>query len=69
MPVTLEEEGEPEAAAPGLQRYLTEVPIIRPYVDVRPDSPLNTLVAGALRHPVFRIVGHTSECLTADLAA
>ncbi|HKW93653.1 MAG TPA: nitroreductase family deazaflavin-dependent oxidoreductase [Methylomirabilota bacterium] len=42
-------------AAPVLQRYVTRVPITRPYFDARPDSPLATFVAEAPRHPVFEL--------------
>jgi hypothetical protein len=40
-------------AAPVLQRYVTRVPITRPYFDARPDSPLAAFEAEAPRHPVF----------------
>ena len=43
----------PAEAAPVLQRYVTRVPITRPYFDVRPDSPLAAFEAEAPRHPVF----------------
>lgn len=42
-------------AAPVLQRYVTRVPITRPYFDVTPDSPLAAFVAEAPRHPVFAL--------------
>jgi deazaflavin-dependent oxidoreductase (nitroreductase family) len=42
-------------AAPVLQRYVTRVPITRPYFDARPDSPLATFEAEATRHPVFEL--------------
>jgi deazaflavin-dependent oxidoreductase (nitroreductase family) len=45
----------PEEAAPVLKRYVTEVPITRPYFDVQPASPLDAFRAEALQHPVFRI--------------
>jgi deazaflavin-dependent oxidoreductase (nitroreductase family) len=45
----------PQEAAPVLKRYVTEVPITRPFFDARPDSPLEAFVAEAHRHPVFRI--------------
>ncbi len=45
----------PAEAAPVLQRYVTRVPITRPYFDARPDSPLATFVAEAPRHPVFEL--------------
>jgi deazaflavin-dependent oxidoreductase (nitroreductase family) len=49
----------PEDAAPVLQRYVTKVPITRPYFDARPDAPLDAFRAEAAQHPVFRIVGET----------
>jgi len=42
-------------AAPVLQRYVTRVPITRPYFDVTPDSPLTAFEAEAARHPVFAV--------------
>jgi deazaflavin-dependent oxidoreductase (nitroreductase family) len=42
-------------AAPVLQRYVTRVPITRPYFDARPDSPLAAFVAEAPRHPAFEL--------------
>lgn len=42
-------------AARVLQRYVTRVPITRPYFDARPDSPLAAFVAEAPRHPVFKL--------------
>jgi len=43
----------PEASAPILKKYITLESIVRPYFDVRPDSPLEAFVAEAPRHPVF----------------
>jgi deazaflavin-dependent oxidoreductase (nitroreductase family) len=43
----------PADSAVVLRQYLREVPITRPYFDVRPDSPLEAFVAEAPRHPVF----------------
>jgi len=43
----------PGDAAPVLQRYVTRVPITRPYFDVTPASPLAAFEAEAPRHPVF----------------
>ena len=43
----------PADAAPVLQRYVTRVPITRPYFDAKPDSPLSDFVSEAPRHPVF----------------
>jgi hypothetical protein len=45
----------PEEAAPILKRYVTDIPITRPFFDPKPDSPLEAFVAEAHRHPVFRI--------------
>lgn len=42
-------------AAPVLQRYVTRVPITRPYFDATPDSPLAAFEAEAPRHPVFAV--------------
>ena len=42
-------------AAPVLQRYVTRVPITRPYFDATPDSPLAAFEAEAPRHPVFAL--------------
>lgn len=54
-PVALFEVGS-EEAAPVLRRYVTEVPITRPFFDVTPESSLAAFAAEAPRHPVFRIV-------------
>ena len=43
----------PADSAVVLRQYLREVPITRPYFDVRPDSPREAFVAEAPRHPVF----------------
>jgi hypothetical protein len=40
-----------------LKEYLKQVPIVQPYFDATPDSPLEAYVAEAARHPVFRFVG------------
>ena len=45
----------PAESAPVLKRYITEVPITRPYFDARPGSPLDAFIAEAPRHPVFLI--------------
>ena len=45
----------PAEAAPVLQRYITRVPITRPYFDANPDSPLAAFIAEAPRHPVFHL--------------
>jgi deazaflavin-dependent oxidoreductase (nitroreductase family) len=44
-----------EDAAPVLQKYLAQVPVVRPFFDVTPKSNLRDFVAEASRHPVFRI--------------
>jgi deazaflavin-dependent oxidoreductase (nitroreductase family) len=46
-----------EESAPVLKRYVTGIPITRPYFDATPDAPLDAFVAEAHRHPVFRIHG------------
>ena len=46
----------PRDSAPILQRYVREVPITRPYFDVRPDSSLDAFAAEAPRHPVFELL-------------
>jgi deazaflavin-dependent oxidoreductase (nitroreductase family) len=43
----------PEDSADVLRQYVRQVPITRPYFDVRPDSPREAFVAEAPRHPVF----------------
>jgi deazaflavin-dependent oxidoreductase (nitroreductase family) len=45
----------PGEAAPVLQRYVTRVPITRPYFEVTPASPLAAFEAEAPRHPVFHL--------------
>lgn len=47
----------PEESASVLKRYVTEVPITRPFFDVTPDSSPDAFRAEAPRHPVFRILG------------
>jgi deazaflavin-dependent oxidoreductase (nitroreductase family) len=42
-------------AAPVLQRYVTRVPITRPYFDATPNSSLSVFEAEAPRHPVFAL--------------
>jgi deazaflavin-dependent oxidoreductase (nitroreductase family) len=44
-----------EQAAPILRRYLRRVPVVRPFFDVSPNSPLAEFEAEAGRHPVFRL--------------
>lgn len=43
-------------AAPVLRRYLTDVPITRPFFDVTPASSLAAFEAEAPRHPVFQLL-------------
>lgn len=50
------EEAAPEQAAAVLKRYLKGAPVVRPFFDVKPDSPLAEFVSEAPRHPVFRLV-------------
>jgi deazaflavin-dependent oxidoreductase (nitroreductase family) len=45
----------PAEAAPLLQRYVTRVPITRPFFDAKSDSPLAAFEAEAPRHPVFQL--------------
>jgi deazaflavin-dependent oxidoreductase (nitroreductase family) len=46
----------PDEAAPVLKKYLSRVPIVRPFFDVTPKSQIEDFVAEAPRHPVFRIM-------------
>jgi hypothetical protein len=46
----------PTEAAPVLKRYVTSVPITRPFFDVTPESHLGAFEAEAARHPVFRLL-------------
>jgi deazaflavin-dependent oxidoreductase (nitroreductase family) len=46
-------------AAPVLKQYLKQVPVVRPYFDLAPDSPLEEFAAEASRHAVFRLVDAT----------
>jgi deazaflavin-dependent oxidoreductase (nitroreductase family) len=52
------EEVAPEYSAPVLKQYLKRVPVVRPFFEVTPDSPLADFVTQAPRHPVFRLT-HT----------
>jgi hypothetical protein len=49
------EEVASEQAAPVLKRYLKSVPVVRPFFDVKPNSPLDDFVTEASRHSVFRL--------------
>jgi deazaflavin-dependent oxidoreductase (nitroreductase family) len=44
-----------DEAAPVLRKYLTQVPVVRPFFDVTPRSSLRDFAAEASRHPVFLI--------------
>ena len=46
----------PRDSARILQTYVLEVPITRPYFDVRPESPLDDFAGEAPRHPVFELL-------------
>jgi deazaflavin-dependent oxidoreductase (nitroreductase family) len=46
----------PDEAAPVLKKYLSRVPIVRPFFDVSPKSRIADFVAEAPKHPVFRIM-------------
>ena len=50
---------DPNESAPVLKEYLKQVPTVKPYFDVTPESPLDAFEAEAPRHPVFRIVSST----------
>jgi deazaflavin-dependent oxidoreductase (nitroreductase family) len=45
--------------APILKRYVTEVPITRPFFDVGPDTSVQAFEQEASRHPVFRVMRRT----------
>lgn len=45
----------PLEAAPILKRYVTQVPITRPFFDVSYESDLAAFIAEAASHPVFRL--------------
>jgi deazaflavin-dependent oxidoreductase (nitroreductase family) len=44
-----------EEAAAILKRYLTGVPVVRPFFDVTPKSSEQEFVGEASRHPAFRV--------------
>ncbi len=48
-------EVEPEQAALVLKQYLKSVPVVRPFFDVKPGSPIEEFVSEAPRHPVFHL--------------
>lgn len=39
-----------------LRKYLTAVPVTRPYFDAAPDSPDEVIATELPRHPVFRLI-------------
>jgi deazaflavin-dependent oxidoreductase (nitroreductase family) len=45
----------PDDAAPVLKKYLSRVPVVRPFFDVTLKSQIADFVVEAPRHPVFRI--------------
>lgn len=47
----------PEESAQVLKRYVTDVPITRPFFDAGPESPVEAFAREVPRHPVFRVVG------------
>lgn len=42
-------------AAPVLRQYLKRVPLVRPFFDVSPGSPLSEFETAAPHHPAFRL--------------
>ncbi len=52
-------EADAAEAGPVLQRYVRKVRITAPYFDARPSDPVESFVAEAARHPVFRLVAAT----------
>jgi deazaflavin-dependent oxidoreductase (nitroreductase family) len=44
-----------DEAAPVLKKYLSQVPVVRPFFDVMPQSNLRDFAAEAPKHPVFRV--------------
>jgi deazaflavin-dependent oxidoreductase (nitroreductase family) len=45
----------PAEAAPVLKKYVIDVPVVRAFFDVGPQSDIKDFIAEAPRHPVFRI--------------
>jgi len=45
-----------EESALVLKTYLAHVSVVRPFFNVRPDSPLEAFADEASQHPVFRLV-------------
>jgi deazaflavin-dependent oxidoreductase (nitroreductase family) len=52
IPVT---ELSPQEAAPVLKHYVEQIPIVRPFFQVRPDSPVEAFEQEVDDHPVFRL--------------
>lgn len=44
-----------QESAPILKKYLKLAPITQPYFDAKPDSPVESFIAEASRHPVFEL--------------
>jgi len=57
---------DPKESVPVLKEYLKQVPILKPYFDVTPESPLDAFEAKAPRHPVFHIIGPTPKILNSS---
>jgi deazaflavin-dependent oxidoreductase (nitroreductase family) len=51
----------PAECAPVLKEYLGHVPVVRPFFDATPESPLEAFVAEASRHPVFYLASSSTE--------
>jgi hypothetical protein len=49
-------ESDAAEAGPVLRRYVRKVRITAPYFDAGADDPVESFVAEAARHPVFRLV-------------
>jgi hypothetical protein len=50
----------PDASAPVLRQYISEVRVTRPYFDVTVDSTDQEFAAVAPRHPVFEVQASSS---------
>lgn len=46
----------PEASAPILKRYITDVAIVRPYFDTLPTAPAEAFITEAQHKPVFALM-------------
>jgi deazaflavin-dependent oxidoreductase (nitroreductase family) len=53
----------PSEAAPVLKKYVTDVPVVRPFFDVTPQSDIKSFIAEAPRHPVFRITKNSQQAV------